>query len=99
KDSAAAFKGVLHDTEALTNLLDLRQAMRWLGIERLTQARLPLSVDAIFSGTLGDPVKLIASGLPDKDDGKMPELSAPKKGAKKLSRADVEIEVARLLGR
>ncbi len=99
KDSAAAFKGVLHDTEALTNLLDLRQAMRWLGIEKLTQARLPLSVDAIFSGTLGDPIKLIADGLPDKDDGEMPELSAPKKGAKKLSRADVELEVARLLGR
>jgi hypothetical protein len=99
KDSAAAFKGVLQDTEALTNLLDLRQAMRWLGIEKLTQTRLPLSVDAIFSGTLGDPVKLIANGLPDKDDGKMPELSAPKKGTKKLSRADVEIEVARLLGR
>jgi hypothetical protein len=100
KNSATAFRGVMDDTRALNSFLDLRQAMRWLGVEKLDQGRLPLAVNALFDGSLGDPFKLIAGGLHDKDDGAQPKLSAPRKQkATKIENAELAREAARLIGR
>jgi len=50
QSSAAAFKGVVNDTKALNSLLDLRQTMRWLGVQKLDQGRLAITPRSVEAG-------------------------------------------------
>jgi hypothetical protein len=57
--------------------------------------KLPMPIQSIFDGDLGDLLDLASHGLPG-DDGKMPELAAK---PAKMPRAKVRLNAARALGR
>lgn len=112
KTSAETFVSVLNDTQPLEKLLDLRQGLRWLGIDRLDKKQLPQSLVAIFDGTFKGKniIELATGGLATLDDGKVPELAILKetieidektgKPVKKhLQQTDLMMDSARVLGR
>ena len=95
RDSVEAFSQVRRETLPLWSILNLRQALRWLGVDDLSGRKLPIPIQSIFDGDLGDLLSLATSGLPG-DDGKMPELAGRKA---KMTRAKMQLNAARALGR
>jgi hypothetical protein len=53
KSSAETFASVMDDTAGLKAILDVRQGLRWLGLEDFGTRNLHPSILAIFDGTHG----------------------------------------------
>ena len=69
KASAEAFEAVVDDTRPLEALLNLRQALRWLGADDLAKKSLHPALVALFDGTLGDLLTLATGRMTLADDG------------------------------
>ncbi len=94
QDSVAAFQQVIADTIPLWRILDLKQSLRWLGVNDVAARRLPAPVQSIFSGEYGDLVALASEGMPGEDDGESPDLAGSR-----MSPAEIRQNAARTLGR
>lgn len=100
QSSAANFIQVVDDIRPLEALLDLRQALRWLGVDSLTKKRLHPAVASLFDGTLGDLLALATGRLRLADDGTQPDLTgAQATRTTAISNAEVIAMAARLVGR
>lgn len=102
KNSAQTFATVIDDTRPLDALLDLRQGLRWAGVDDLSRKNLHPAVVALFDGTLGNLLTLATGGGKLADDGGQPDLSAIQRddvGRLKINHADIVANAARLLGR
>jgi hypothetical protein len=98
KESVSAFDEVRQGTEPLRRVLDLRQALRWLGLNDLSTSRLPQAIAYMFDGAAGDLVTAMTEGSAG-DDGRAPELTIYrlKDGTPPIK--DFEADAARILGR
>ncbi|TSD87553.1 restriction endonuclease [Mycobacterium sp. KBS0706] len=100
QSSAAAFTQVVDDTRPLEALLDLRQALRWLGVDRLSKKRLHPAVASLFDGSLGDLLAIATGRLRLADDGAQPDLTGGQSArSTTISKAEVISAAARLVGR
>ena len=99
KDSAKSFLQVMEQIEHLCLLLDLRQAMRWLGAPDLSKKNLPQALEQMFNGALGDTMELSKKGMAE-DDGNPPELKFfQKERGESFPIETINLNSARLVGR
>jgi hypothetical protein len=99
KTSAETFVSVCTDTQPLEKLLNLRQGLRWLGVDDLGKANLHPALVSLFDGSLGDLLKLATGRLNMSDDGQEPDLVPSKKKSTEFSKSEIMATAARILGR
>jgi hypothetical protein len=105
KSSAETFASVVDDTAGLKAILDVRQGLRWVGLEDFGSRNLHPSMLAIFDGTHGDAKKLLTQGgLSNYDDGGQPaiKVTLPRGRGRRMpefSGQDILMNSARALAR